>query len=100
MRDYKVTGVQTCALPICETGVEEDRDALVCRSRSQNLERLRAAGDRQEQQKGQERAGDRRSLKPAAPQSRAQIGRAACREREWIAGDGRSIEWDDVACDG
>src|SRR5256885_4345588 len=66
IRDYKVTGVQTCALPISEVVVEErveelGRDALG-RSRrdARALARRRIVAARDERPQGDERDGDER----------------------------------------
>src|SRR5262249_59582773 len=62
IRDWSVTGVQTCALPILVDGAHD------ARGDEAGVERLRAL------------VGD-------APQRLREIGRASCRERVWIAGD-------------
>src|SRR5688500_20159325 len=70
IRDYKVTGVQTCALPI-------SRDPPAARERREAARRaLRAAGV------PRPRAQRRRRH----PRHAAQIGRASCRESVEIAG--------------
>src|SRR5262249_57081626 len=72
IRDWSVTGVQTCALPI----------SLVlarCQGTSGLRARTRATASAAPGRPGPDRAGRRR---PATAQ---QIGRASCREREWGA---------------
>src|SRR5699024_12095065 len=66
IRDRNVTGVQTCALPICGFRHQEPEPQL------QNLRRT----------------GQRRSLHGPVSGTPSEIGRASCREREEIwAGD-------------
>src|SRR5688500_19525085 len=77
IRDYKVTGVQTCALPIYDRPLAGD----LARRRDRSTAARAARADRARY--------DRRVLRRfAAP--RVQIGRASCRERvkdrEWVVG--------------
>src|SRR5688500_19328118 len=67
IRDYKVTGVQTCALPISSSAP----------ARIAAAERHRAAADVPVEQRREEVR---------------KIGRASCREREEIAGSEGDIE--------
>src|SRR5256885_4649500 len=77
IRDYKVTGVQTCALPISCVGLAPARRRLCAAHQS--------ARRRDERRIDRTVVFDRRAL--AAPDRRghhlaaAQIGRASCRER-------------------
>src|SRR5688500_20377691 len=70
IRDYKVTGVQTCALPIFPDAVARGgrRDDLECDDRQAEEDRLAARHVR-------------RGLLHALAE---EIGRASCRERERI----------------
>src|SRR5690606_39937690 len=72
IRDFHVTGVQTCALPICHR-VDATRDGRQTFAGSASVYRYPAAHCR-EQRDG--------------PSTRGcwEIGRAACRERGWIWG--------------
>src|SRR5688500_20347870 len=78
IRYYKVTGVQTCSLPI----------SLPSRSRLRPLRwpglvaQLLCAGNP---------ARSIRRLRPHSAFSRREIGRASCRERVWMSVDGESM---------
>src|SRR5688500_19413678 len=75
IRDYKVTGVQTCALPICADG-----DRVVRKEPQPARPRTRTA--RHEDAHRTSHAGPLvQSLSCAC----GEIGRASCRERETIA---------------
>src|SRR5688500_20333014 len=98
IRGYKVTGVQTCALPI---------SALVARLLQRHVPRVRQAGP-------DVRLEDRRAEAPvesplpalpgALPEKRlrkVQIGRASCREREEnTAGEGAVERQETKSLDG
>src|SRR5256885_8022016 len=77
IRDYKVTGVQTCALPILEVeAADAVEEALGLEAESLGLadlvsERVRHRVTRDAVERG---AGDRHRV-------RLEIGRASCRER-------------------
>src|SRR5205807_5112644 len=83
IRDYKVTGVQTCALPI------------FIPQRRQNLRRLQALRDddftrrhmRNLRVTAASAEGDRAGLQMLYEQ----IGRASCRERVWRSAVGGSV---------
>src|SRR5207237_10771043 len=86
IRDSSVTGVQTCALPICParsrsaSAVRRDRVPCPCRSASDSAPTC---------SRQQERAGSRSS----SPSSDSrEIGRASCRERGEIRVVHASIE--------
>src|SRR5688500_20201217 len=74
IRDYKVTGVQTCALPICGNEIRcatppqstQVIDSSTSTPRTLSMARVRSSGAR------------RRRHGPRPPD---QIGRASCRER-------------------
>src|SRR5207302_7574877 len=75
IRDFHVTGVQTCALPICrraaQTVLSHVHAALdVARNGERRQRRHRSAADQQSHRAGGE-----------AQQVAEQIGRASCRER-------------------
>src|SRR5688500_20101225 len=76
IRVYKVTGVQTCALPIssltvCATSVRVSVSGLYC-----NAITARTAAD----------SASRRTKPHLARRGeKGKIGRASCRERVWIA---------------
>src|SRR5256885_3670354 len=74
IRDYKVTGVQTCALPICARARREPwrRSAPTLRARAPR----RSAGGCN----SRAARGSRRPVGGGARSSR-EIGRASCRER-------------------
>src|SRR5690606_39792938 len=95
IRDFHVTGVQTCALPICVVGVEISGIAVVAG----------AVGDRVEQvvARSHEVHGDSGMFGEVLPQPVApgvvpraalEIGRASCRERA-----GGCVAWDAVNTD-
>src|SRR5437762_8646470 len=67
IRDTSVTGVQTCALPICHSSHDGPRGVLRGRAVAQDLF---------------DRAG-----KP-----RRKIGRASCRERVWSSGGAGAVK--------
>src|SRR5262249_59959049 len=86
IRDWSVTGVQTCALPICN---HRSKPAdLVLREIGQLLEQ----GVQEVVLVGQDTTryghdrGERDGL--ARLLERIKIGRASCRERVWISGGG------------
>src|SRR5437762_7675250 len=88
IRDTSVTGVQTCALPICN-------DLRCCRSQipravSDFALRLRPVEAFPVQHEGRQAI----ALRDPAGYTDAvvQIGRASCRERVWIAGGGVALE--------
>src|SRR5688500_20328387 len=82
IRDYKVTGVQTCALPILGRGVPSTRKVRVSRPRESALiSRVAVA-----------RPVSRSTTRPPGRTTTAEveIGRASCRERGWVGwGAGR-----------
>src|SRR5688500_20394663 len=70
IRDYKVTGLQTCALPIYLRSGDADAELRVGRAPAGAHQSLRR------------HAGARRGGEPAAGnRRRREIGRASCRER-------------------
>src|SRR2546430_12307840 len=77
IRDLTVTGVQTCALPICRTADGGTRGGVprLHRSRSRGGARGAAAGGARGD--GVERRGERSDVGLPA----GEIGRASCRER-------------------
>src|SRR5690606_40574206 len=92
IRDFHVTGVQTCALPISlapreiyeEWRAEAEKDEAVAWAL------LIWFGERvstyESQDDDQQDTSDRRTLPPRPrPRRPAQIGRASCRERVWIS---------------
>src|SRR5205807_4484068 len=88
IRDYKVTGVQTCALPI-SAGAWPIRPATACRRRRAASRRPRSWRGRG-RRGGRSSAGTRRAATAgSAPWARRrQIGRASCRGRGGGAGGG------------
>src|SRR5205807_5853668 len=87
IRDYKVTGVQTCALPILAAmGMPIDPAQLIPALLAPGIERL---GERLvrtfigvwDSPEGRHLVGLLRSV---------EIGRASCRERGWSAEEGRA----------
>src|SRR5438046_5995479 len=80
IRDWSVTGVQTCALPISYAGAADGNPPL-------ERPRRRAARVRHRDRLRHPRrtlgAGRART---EARSARAEIGRASCRERVWVAG--------------
>src|SRR5256885_6991263 len=79
IRDYKVTGVQTCALPILIGASERDGDVLIVPA-GRVRRRRTAAGDRGSRLVDVD-AADRRGVGAVAGFVGAEIGRASCRER-------------------
>src|SRR5688500_20372740 len=90
IRDYKVTGVQTCALPIWRRA---QRGAQGARAPVEHHGRVPGTARRRH------RAPARGDVEPGA-----EIGRASCRERveNWVVAEGveitdsvrRSVEWE------
>src|SRR5438046_5594696 len=87
IRDWSVTGVQTCALPISpRAGGARDLAALgVARAQPRLLlpreERPAAGGERAGgRDRGEGRRRRHRRAPPASRGGRAEIGRASCRE--------------------
>src|SRR5688500_20259294 len=80
IRDYKVTGVQTCALPISDTRV----DAMHARKMAARLQAA-TKGKRPILLRLEGKAGH------GAGKPLSKIGRASCREREAIEGVSESI---------
>src|SRR5688500_20162663 len=76
IRDYKVTGVQTCALPIWSATSRRPRG----RGRPG-----RAPRARQRPGRGRRAPGRSRSAPPPGRPRGRKIGRASCREREEIS---------------
>src|SRR2546426_12331595 len=86
IRDYKVTGVQTCALPICAPRGSAPAGRCSrrrCGSKRASTGSSGAAG-------GAARAGGR--LVAFRPRDRSEIGRAACRGRGEISGVAVSLK--------
>src|SRR5690606_40922038 len=97
IRDFHVTGVQTCALPIYELSpfvAHVDRH----RRREQAVQRLderlegvgRSVGRRPVP--GDSPARHRRPEGPLLAHRYRKIGRASCRERAWITVGGSTLE--------
>src|SRR5256885_11727406 len=79
IRDYKVTGVQTCALPISRTGLRSGFERLLAEQIRLPHARDRTAGGHPARRHARHRppAQPRRG----AEESHGEIGRASCRER-------------------
>src|SRR5256885_11580480 len=77
IRDYKVTGVQTCALPISLLRVEHD----IARQLRDGRRDQRGLGGREPQKRGQRPPLPARSYDVDFPEYGHEIGRASCRER-------------------
>src|SRR5256885_8009989 len=77
IRDYKVTGVQTCALPICPDvgGVPRRADRANGRAAAERPLRRRSVQAARNPQGGARGTPGDQSLR------RREIGRASCRER-------------------
>src|SRR5947208_4585029 len=96
IRDDLVTGVQTCALPICTADGAARRaahahgrvaDAGAGRPRATAaLQRQYARGARRSRA-----AAQYLTIRIATVSANAKIGRASCREREQIAGAGATV---------
>src|SRR5256885_8106874 len=78
IRDYKVTGVQTCALPISHCPRPQGDDEFHGRRRT--AVRGPAAGQLERAAAGTAARRDRRT-RASRPRRREEIGRASCRER-------------------
>src|SRR5256885_3755129 len=76
IRDYKVTGVQTCALPISPAPHRCDRQGLHAPPRARWPARKRASSVLPDRATARNAPPD-----PAPAGSLAEIGRASCRER-------------------
>src|SRR5205823_11665949 len=92
IRDKLVTGVQTCALPICKTASEPDGAELLRGGLTREILRgaakvLLGLGDVERHEELGRTVGLARGL-AVVHVGREQIGRASCRERGWIAGGG------------
>src|SRR5205807_6408695 len=91
IRDYKVTGVQTCALPISDRvergalGGDVDRDGDGEQALVAEFEALRAAHGARRLRADDRRGGE---LAEGERGDLAQIGRASCR-KEWRSWWGR-----------
>src|SRR5439155_16315957 len=91
IRDGHVTGVQTCALPICPAAQREQfvvgRPALKLSLLGTNRTAGGAASQTHQQRK---RKADGASMRPVIGKARTpllnQIGRASCRERVEVGG--------------
>src|SRR5262249_59365996 len=85
IRDWSVTGVQTCALPIFAGGHARDRRHRQLRRPRQNL----SAGSRPAHSRNPRPA--REAADGGPPCRRSGIGRGSCRgkEEEWGGGRGR-----------
>src|SRR5256885_3824279 len=79
IRDYKVTGVQTCALPISGPGTAQPSPGPDRRRARLGEAPRRSLRRGLPQAKG--RLGSRESAARAAPPASREIGRASCRER-------------------
>src|SRR5256885_3279010 len=79
IRDYKVTGVQTCALPICPPQKPRPREDGEGPPRPPQALREVAGRDLMQGGARREACDDRR--KGGEAPLRAKIGRASCRER-------------------
>src|SRR5262249_56961835 len=88
IRDWSVTGVQTCALPISALRAAVGR--LLPRREAQWIEGV--GGDPAQRVGLDGHALVRGRLGGRSLQSLGQIGRASCREREWVAGGGGELE--------
>src|SRR5688500_20318950 len=88
IRDYKVTGVQTCALPIWALpgGPPRSRPGALRQGRSA---RSRAGGGAAQVADGFEEEPVR---SPGQVAREVQIGRASCRESVWVCGVGEGGE--------
>src|SRR5690606_39365779 len=97
-RDFHVTGVQTCALPILAVGEDEaalwvrcadDTEALRRAVAERGLVAFIADGSTLPRRSGVDRRPLEGGVPFTAPESMAvridQIGRASCRESGWIA---------------
>src|SRR5438132_8230394 len=89
IRDLCVTGVQTCALPILETSTPEPSPgASVIPSRAGTFSSVRTTtteGFTLRKSSRRRWASARAGAGALARTVREKIGRASCREREWIA---------------
>src|SRR5690606_40587927 len=98
IRAFHVTGVQTCALPIfrypAEAGSEDAVMEAAIEAGAQDVESDLAKPDIYEDAPGHTIWTDFEDLNEVAEaMSRAQIGRASCRERAWGGGGGRGNRW-------
>src|SRR5262249_59382444 len=82
IRDWSVTGVQTCALPISQRGLRRPRAFGLGRFRQGQAPRYRA--------RSRSREG-RARLALCHPRRAREIGRASCREREEMSGGAVSL---------
>src|SRR5690606_40772056 len=95
IRDFHVTGVQTCALPIsrrrgpgARPPADERLVAGVAVPQDQQRDRRVAFRDLERRQTEHERLGLRRRGR----RRRLEIGRASCRERVWRGGGGGGVK--------
>src|SRR5437762_13097712 len=90
IRDTSVTGVQTCALPICRARLPRRRDRSMADMRT-----IATAWE--------SRATETNNYTAAAAGHAlggAEIGRASCRERVWVPERGRCVEVKEAEGDG
>src|SRR5262249_57967180 len=85
IRDWSVTGVQTCALPIW---VSPSTTATSRRPSAAPTVRRKRAPSRTRTETGRWRGILGRVPQAALPTLGAEIGRASCRERVWSSGGG------------
>src|SRR5207249_6689158 len=95
IRDRNVTGVQTCALPICRgagaaklRSLEKDRPP----PRSEDARLRGTCRLARAQAEGQQRAAPGARHRSSRGPMKCEIGRASCREREEIAEGGGVVE--------
>src|SRR5256885_11209852 len=80
IRDYKVTGVQTCALPICIVKSYPAAQALISGEQSKQDSSLVVSWESLERRKAEYDELVHKKI-PANSREIAEIGRASCRER-------------------
>src|SRR5690606_40225997 len=92
IRDFHVTGVQTCALPILPVVVSAKAGTMTSVSSPGASRRQGGGGSKKPQGLGMSCVVSLHSRNPESPRVMNEIGRASCRERGEMAVDAGAVE--------